>query len=142
MLESSGYSCVEADTGLKALEIAQTLPDLIILDVCLPDLSGIEVCRRLKADVHTRSVAVMQISASFVAPEDRAHALEAGADGYLTHPIDRMVLLATVPETLLRLREAERAARTAAAHWESGYVQLAGRRPGCCGCEWALCPLE
>ena len=115
---------MEADSGRKALEIAQTLPDLIILDVCLPDISGVEVCRRIKRDAHTRSVAVMQISASFVAPEDQVRALDAGADGYLTHPIDRMVLLATV-RALLRLREAERVARSAAAHWESTFNSLA-----------------
>jgi two-component system, NtrC family, sensor kinase len=124
VLESSGYACVEADSGVQALEIAQTLPDLIILDVCLPDLSGIEVCRRLKHDARTESVAVMQISASFVAPEDRVKALEAGADGYLTHPIDRMVLLATV-RALLRLRKAETVARSAAAHWETTFNSLA-----------------
>ena len=124
VLEGSGYSCIEADSGRKALEIAQTLPDLIILDVCLPDISGIEVCRRIKRNAHTRSVAVMQISASFVAPEDQVRALDAGADGYLTHPIDRMVLLATV-RALLRLREAEKVARSAAAHWESTFNSLA-----------------
>ena len=124
VLEGSGYSCIEADSGRKALEIAQTLPDLIILDVCLPDISGIEVCHRLKRDPRTSSVAVMQISASFVAPEDRVRALDAGADGYLTHPIDRMVLLATV-RALLRLRKAERAARSAAAQWESTFNSLA-----------------
>lgn len=124
VLEGSGYTCVESDTGLKTLEIAKTLPDLIILDVRLPDISGIEVCRKLKADLLTRSIAVMQISASFVAPEDRVQALDAGADGYLTHPIDRMVLLATV-RALLRLREAEKVARSAAAHWETTFNSLA-----------------
>lgn len=124
VLESSGYDCLEAETGRKALELAQTLPDLIILDVSLPDISGIEVCRRLKHDARTGSVAVMQISASFVAPENRVQALDAGADGYLTHPIDRMVLLATV-RALLRLRKAETVARSAAAHWETTFDSLA-----------------
>lgn len=124
VLESSGYHCLEADTGLKALDLAQSLPDLIILDVGLPDISGMEVCRQIKNDARTRSVAVMQISASFVATEDRVKALDAGADGYLTHPIDRMVLLATV-RALLRLREAESVARTAAAHWETTFDSLA-----------------
>jgi signal transduction histidine kinase len=124
VLEASGYTCLEADSGLKTLDIARTLPDLIILDVRLPDISGIEVCRMLKADSLTRSIAVMQISASFVAPEDRVKALDAGADGYLTHPVDRMVLLATV-RALLRLRKAEAVARSAAAHWETTFNSLA-----------------
>lgn len=123
VLERSGYDCVEAETGRKALELAQTLPDLVILDVCLPDISGIDVCRQLKRDAHTASVAVMQISASFVSPEDRVRALDAGADGYLTHPVDRMVLLATV-RALLRMRKAETAARSAATHWESTFNSL------------------
>jgi two-component system, NtrC family, sensor kinase len=124
VLESSGYDCLEAETGAKALEIARTLPDLIVLDVRLPDLSGIEVCRKLKADSLTRSIAVLQVSASCVAPADQVRALEAGADGYLTHPIDRMVLLAAV-RALLRLREAEKIARSAAAHWETTFNSLA-----------------
>jgi two-component system NtrC family sensor kinase len=124
VLEASGYTCLEADSGLKTLEIARTLPDLIILDVRLPDISGIEVCRMLKADSRTRSIAVMQISASFVAAEDRVKALDAGADGYLTHPVDRMILLATV-RALLRLSKAESEARSAAAHWETTFNSLA-----------------
>jgi signal transduction histidine kinase len=103
---------------LKALEAAKTLPDLIILDVHLPDFSGFEICQQIKRDPRTRAIAVLQISAAFVAPEDRVRALDAGADGYLTHPIDRMVLLATV-RALLRLKSAEATARSAANQWEA-----------------------
>lgn len=123
-LERAGFECTEAATGIEALKIAQTLPDLIILDVHLPDLSGYDVCQRIKKDPLTASISVLQISASFVSSEDRARALEGGADGYLTHPIDRLVLVATV-RALWRLRQAESNARRSAEHWQATFDSLA-----------------
>jgi signal transduction histidine kinase len=95
----------------------------MILDVSLPDISGYEVCRRIKHDPHTSQISILQISASFVSSEDRARALEAGADGYLTHPIEPMVLVATV-RALLRLRTAESVARKSAEQWQSTFDAL------------------
>jgi signal transduction histidine kinase len=123
VLAGAGYECVEAGTGFGTLEIARTPPDVIILDVNLPDISGYEVCRRLKRDPQTASIPVLQISASFISSDDRVRALEAGADGYLTHPVDRMVLVATV-RALLRLRNAETEARRAADQWQSAFDAL------------------
>jgi signal transduction histidine kinase len=123
VLRQANYICVEATTGAAALELARTLPDVIILDVSLPDLSGYEVCRRIKQDPHTSQVSVLQISASFVSGENKARALEAGADGYLIHPIDGTVLIATV-RALLRLRAAEAVARKSAEQWQSTFDAL------------------
>jgi signal transduction histidine kinase len=123
VLTSAGYDCVEAGTGFGTLEIAKTLPDIVILDVNLPDISGYDVCRRLKHDPQTAPIPVLQISASFVSSDDRVRALEAGADGYLTHPVDRMVLVATV-RALLRLHNAETEARKAADQWQSAFDAL------------------
>jgi two-component system, NtrC family, sensor kinase len=123
-LEAAGFECAQASTGFGALEVARTLPDLIILDVRLPDISGYEVCQRIKKDPRTTSVSVLQISASFTSSEDRARALDGGADAYLTHPVDRMVLVATV-RSLLRLRNAEIVARKSAEHWQSTFDALA-----------------
>src|SRR5262249_13872762 len=85
-------------------------PDLVILDVNLPDLSGYEVCRQLKADPATAAIPVLHLSATFVRSEDRSEGLEGGADGFLTYPLEPRELVATV-KALLRVRKAERAAR-------------------------------
>lgn len=123
LLQQAGYACDEAATGREALEKVQTLPDLAILDVHLPDSSGFDLCRSIKDNPHTASVSVLQISASFVTGEDKARALEAGADTYLTHPIDGLVLVATV-RALERLRRAELTARRASSHWQSTFNSL------------------
>ncbi len=123
ILRQAGYSCTEIGSGAGALEMAQTLPDLLILDVRLPDMSGYEVCERIKKDGRTAQISILQISASFVSSQDRARALESGADGYLTHPIDAVVLLATV-RALLRLRAAESVARKSAEQWQSTFDAL------------------
>jgi signal transduction histidine kinase len=123
VLERAGYVCEQATTARQALEKAQSLPELIILDVNLPDMSGYEVCRRLKEDPTTAQIAILQISASFTSNEARVRALEGGADNYLTQPIEGVVLVATV-RSLLRLRRAEFAAREAAAQWQSTFDAL------------------
>lgn len=106
-----------------AIDLTATQPDLIILDVRLPDSTGYEVCRRIKSNPETAGIPALQISASFVATEDRVRALEAGADGYLTHPIDDTVLVATV-RALMRLHVAETAARKSAQQWEATFDAL------------------
>jgi two-component system, NtrC family, sensor kinase len=123
VLERAGYACEQACTGRQALEKAQTFPELIVLDVNLPDMSGYEVCRRLKEDPQTAQIAILQISASFASNDARVRALEGGADTYLTQPIDGVVLVATV-RSLLRLRRAETAARESAAQWQSTFNAL------------------
>jgi len=123
VLQQAGYDCTEIGSGAQALKVAQTLPDLMVLDVRLPDMSGYDVCRRIKQDPHTSQIPILQISASFTSGDDRARALEGGADGYLTHPLEAMVLVATV-RALLRLRKAETVARKAADEWQSTFDAL------------------
>lgn len=123
VLNGAGFNCVHAHTGYEAIELSLTLPDVVILDVNLPDISGYEVCRRIKQNPSTTSISVLQISASFISPDDRVRALDAGADGYLLHPIDQMVLVATV-RALLRLRRAEVQALKAADQWQSTFDAL------------------
>ena len=118
ILARAGLEVEQVTTGREALERVKDCPDLVILDVKLPDISGYEVCRRIKTDPVTRAVPVLQISASFVSNESKVQALEGGADGYLTHPIDATVLVATV-KSLLRLKQAELISRQSAQQWQS-----------------------
>ena len=112
MLRHAGFTVTETDTGHETLRLAGEQPDLIILDVKLPDLSGFEVCQRLKADPTTAVIPVLQISAVHIQDEDRALGLTMGADSYLTGPVDPSVLLATI-QAVLRVRQAEKHLREA-----------------------------
>jgi signal transduction histidine kinase len=108
-LQGGGYEVIEARNGSEALLLAESVPDLITLDVNLPDMDGFEVCRRLKTNPRTSHIPVLHISATFTDTEYRLRGLEA-ADGYLTEPVSREELLASV-NALLRLKQAEREAR-------------------------------
>ena len=110
VLRQAGYRVLEATTGAEALARAGECPDLIILDVNLPDVDGFEVARRIKADPETASIPVLQMSAAYRAPEHRALGLEGGADAYLAQPVEPRELLATI-RALLRVREAESVVR-------------------------------
>lgn len=123
ILRHAGIEVEEAATGMEGLALAQRSPDLIIVDVKLPDISGYEVCRRLKLDPDRAYIPVLQISATFVSNESKVMALEGGADGYLTHPVDPTVLLATV-RALLRLKQAESILRQSAQQWRSTFDAL------------------
>ena len=116
VLRKAGYEVLECVNGTEALELARTQPDLITLDVHLPDINGFDVCRRLKADPATRDISVLHISASYTSSEAKVEGLEGGADGYLTHPADPAELVATV-RALLRVRRAEARLRASAREW-------------------------
>jgi len=97
-LRDAGYQVMEARTGAEALTLAAELPDLITLDVNLPDMSGFQVCRKIKADPATTHIPILHVSSTFVDPESRVQGLAGGADAYLAEPIDRAELVATPPE--------------------------------------------
>lgn len=110
-LRAAGYDVEEASTGARALSVcAERPPDLVILDVHLPDLDGFEICRRLRSDPNTSQLPIVHVSATFLGDEYRVRGLDAGADAYLTHPVEPIVLVATI-RAVLRAREAERARR-------------------------------
>ena len=89
-----------------------------MLDVNLPDIDGFEVCRELRATPETARTPVIHLSATFVNDVDKVHGLEAGADGYLTHPVEPPVLIATV-NAFLRARQAEDAMRASEAKFKA-----------------------
>ena len=110
-LRHAGYEVVDASTGGEALAHMETLqPALVLLDVHLPDINGIEVCKIIKQ--RWPQTMVLQTSATFIDAADRVRGLEGGADAYLIQPIDADELVASV-RALLRLYEAEQATRQA-----------------------------
>lgn len=123
-LRDAGYHVVEARTGAEAITLAAELPDLITLDINLPDMSGFQVCRKLKGDPATTHIPILHVSSTFVDPQSRVQGLEGGADAYLAEPIDRAELVATVG-ALLRLKKAETTARQQAQAAEKARQELA-----------------
>ena len=120
-LRRAGFRVIEASTGLEGLTIVRhEHPDVVLLDVSLPDLNGLEVCRRIKEEIGPGSPLIIQVSASFVRASDAVRGLEAGADAYLTEPLEPTVLVATV-NALLRMRRAEDRARVAGVQLEATF---------------------
>lgn len=96
-LKSGGFECVLCPNGTSALErLPQERPDLIILDVNLPDLDGHEVCRRLKADESAGSIPIVMLTGEARGLDERVRALELGAEDYLFKPISPNVLIARI----------------------------------------------
>ncbi len=124
LLRSFGFEVREAKTGAEALSVAATEPPaLVILDVNLPDISGFEVCRRLKEGATTATLPVLHMSATYTEALHKVLGLEGGADAYLTEPVEPPVLLATV-KALLRLKRAEEAQRVSARQWQVTFDAL------------------
>lgn len=99
-LDSDAYRIIEASEGRQALALAhEHHPDLVLLDVMLPDVSGIEICRELKADPLMSSTTVVMLTAK-AQYNDVGDAEEAGADGYFTKPFSPIALIQKV-ETIL-----------------------------------------
>jgi PAS domain S-box-containing protein len=120
MLREVGFAVAEAGTGREAVRRAEEHPDLVVLDVNLPDINGFEVLRQIRANPATASLPVLHLSASFTKGEHKAFGLEQGADGYLTHPVEPPVLIATV-RALIRIRQAEETMRASAALWQATF---------------------
>jgi diguanylate cyclase (GGDEF)-like protein len=104
-LADEGYETHTAHTGLDAMDLALKLrPDLIVLDLMLPGVDGIEVCRQLRKDPRTTSTTIIMLTARNL-PSDRVIGLEAGADDYVDKPFDVDELLARVQGRLRRARQ-------------------------------------
>ena len=116
-LRTKGYEVREAVAGMQGLEMARThLPDLVLLDVRLPDISGIEVCKQIKNDPQLADVFVALCSGEATDSEHKVDGLQVGADEYLVKPFGLQELLARV-RTLLRLRDTTAALRASEEHY-------------------------
>ena len=111
ILQRAGFNVQEAANGVFALRLIEaSRPAVVVLDVNLPDIHGIEICRRLKRETPDQMIMVLQVSATNVGTADRVAALEAGADSFLVEPMEPEELVA-VTRALMRLYAAEETAR-------------------------------
>jgi two-component system, cell cycle response regulator DivK len=96
VLQATGYTTIEASSGEAALALAaERAPDLVLMDIQLPDIDGVEALRRLRADERTAAVRVLALTAQAM-HGDRERFLEAGFDGYVSKPVNVVELVAIV----------------------------------------------
>jgi PAS domain S-box-containing protein len=111
LLRRYGYVVAETDSSAGCLAYcADHSPDLILLDVVLPDIDGFEVCRRLKADTRLKDTFILMVSAKKISVPEQAEGIGIGADGYLTRPFSNEVLKARL-EALTRIQQTQKRLR-------------------------------
>ena len=126
LLTLSGYEVVTASSGAEALEkISAAKPDIVLLDVVMPKMSGYEVCRALRDDPATALLPVVMVTA-LDPTEERLKGIESGADDFLSKPINQAELLARV-KSLLRIRTLHRKVEEQAAQLAEWNTKLEGR---------------
>ena len=121
VLEAYGYDIIKTASGAAVLELArQHGPDLILIDIQLPDISGLEAVRQLKGHAQTKAIPVIAVTAFAMAGDER-RALDAGCDGYIAKPIMLREFLLTVEDSLAggRQKADKRPAETAAGRGRS-----------------------
>ena len=108
VIKSAGYQVSSAETGGQCLEMAcRDIPDIILLDVDLPDILGTEVCLQLKNNPELKKSYILMMSGTRTSSNEQADGLESGADGYVARPVSNRELLARVA-ALVRILKAER----------------------------------
>ena len=121
VLQRAGFQVIEADRGANVMPLLATYqPDLILLDVHLPDASGYDICRAIKNDPAYASTIVVQTSASNIDRNARLEGFAAGADSYFLEPMEPEELVANVT-ALLRMRRMERELRRSAIEWQKTF---------------------
>jgi diguanylate cyclase (GGDEF)-like protein len=104
-LEVEGFEVLTASDGMGALRIVQeVIPDLILCDIMMPELNGLEVCRRLKADGRTNQIPIVMLSAK-AQSKDKLDSIDAGADDFVTKPFDFSDLVARIKVNLIRAKQ-------------------------------------
>ncbi|MFH1621901.1 MAG: response regulator [Candidatus Omnitrophota bacterium] len=102
-LEKTGFECTDAEDGFKALErVKQQRPDLIILDLMLPNLSGEQVCKEIKSVKETKDIPIIMLTAKD-SDIDRIIGRVVGADVYLTKPCDMLTLVENINKLLVKV---------------------------------------
>jgi len=86
-LEMDGHTVIQAENGLKGLEKIKEMPDLVLLDIMMPEMNGLEACSHIKADEKTKDIPVFMLTAKSQIG-DIENAFKAGADDYLTKPFE------------------------------------------------------
>lgn len=102
LLEEEGYEILKASSGEEALQsIAQTVPDLILMDIHLPGMDGLTVVREMKNDPRTKRVPILALTAHAMRG-DRDRFLDAGCDGYISKPIDVKTFIPAIQSYLVK----------------------------------------
>lgn len=109
VIRNAGYEVFEAGTGIEAIEVAlREVPDLVLLDVVLPDIDGVEVCRRIRSEAALEDTVVALASSIRTSLEDQGDSLDCRPDAYLRRPLSNKELVSSI-EFLLSKRELEEA---------------------------------
>jgi PleD family two-component response regulator len=145
LLRRAGYEVLEASTGKECLFVVRAHhPDLVLLDVILPDMTGIEICRQIKSETSLEDIFVILASGIQISSELQAEGLDIGADGYIVRPISNREFLARVQagERIKRaedaLREKEREQQKLISHLKVALAEiktLKGFIPICASCK-------
>ena len=116
-IQHAGYTVLEASSGREAIDITNArTPNLVVLDLQLPDISGYDVCKTIKTNPKTQHTIVVYLTSLYKTIEHKVQGLESGADAYLTHPVDPLELISTI-QALLRFQEHERIHEAEAQQW-------------------------
>jgi len=121
VLESAGYETFSAEAGEQALEVTRAQrPDLLLLDLNLPKMDGVEVCRQIKADPALAGIFIILMTSTKTESESQVEGLNLGADGYIARPLANRELLARI-QTMLRIQAGERALQASNAQWSATF---------------------
>ena len=138
LLKQAGYTTFMAQNGVEALKAVQTFqPNLVLSDREMPEINGMEMCRRIKGDPAFADVLVVLISGTYTQTEEQAAGLEAGADGYIARPIANRELAARVA-SFVRILCLNRSLREKNAELEAALAHvktLSGLLPICSSCK-------